>query len=63
MRWCCEGDPGALHSGVVASGDDGTDPWRGSEVALAMNTMFVVHTVNSPLDTLRPGPEAGHRWS
>ena len=41
MRWCREGEPGALHRGPVASGDHGPEPWRGSQVVLAMNTMFV----------------------
>src|SRR5258705_3969609 len=40
-RWCREGEPGALHRGPGASGDHGPYSWRGDEVVLAMNTLFV----------------------
>ena len=33
MRWCREGEPGALHRGPVASGDHGPDTRRGNQVA------------------------------
>src|ERR1700704_5838554 len=41
LRWCREGEPGALHNGRVASGDHGRYSRSGSQVAL---------TGTSPLD-------------
>ena len=62
MRWYREGDPGALHCGVVAPGDHGPDPRRGSQVGLSMNLMFVVVVLSPRHDVARPGPQTGIRW-
>ena len=37
--------------------------WRGSQVVLAMNIMFVAALPDPRSDATRPGPCAGHRWS
>ena len=54
-RWCREGEPGALHRGSVASGDDGPDPRRRRQVELIRPSLSPV------TGRLRPGHVS--RWS
>jgi hypothetical protein len=61
-----EGEPGALHNGDRAPGDDGPESWRRDALVVMTMTMYrlVLPPVTVPGLTTDPafGPLAGHRW-
>ena len=57
-----EGEPGALHPGRVAPGDDGPVPRRRGQVGLVELSVNNVSATPTRTEATRPGPNAGHRW-